>query len=284
VDGLVGLTALAGYQTQIDVESEASPEQRSGGSADARHGTKTGKTQQYPWEANLGQAGMQGPHGTENQMLGDEFWFIEEAGTPDQDPFFDHTPSRRAGPWPKGILSGPMASDKPDDVAYNRALSVEAHGVRTNAGARSIGILSPLQDDWTAIDNVTPGHTELQPLPKQAMSSGFGFGTRDRTQSMAAQNQYGFDSAHVSRRYAQGSIPGNYMWMRPGGRPMVKSLPGPARPAVGPTSPFAGDDLGVAFGIGGAILQNVPSEYSPPAQPNLAAPASFDDPGPVEWY
>jgi hypothetical protein len=284
MEGLVGLSALAGYQVQIDTENEATPEERYGNAADPRHGSKTGKTQQYPWEANAGQAGQHGPYGPENQLLGDEFWFFQDAGTPDQDPFFDHTPSRRAGPWPKGVLSGPMLSDEPDDVAFGRVLSAEAHAVRTNAGARAMTQLAPLQDDWNAVDNVNPGHTELQPLPKQAMTTGYGFGTTDRTQSMARQNEYGFDSSHQFRRYAEGSIPGNTMWMRPGGRPMVKSLPGPARPAIGPSSPFAGDDLGTAFGIGGAILQNVPSEYTPPSQPNLAAPVSFDDPGPVEWY
>lgn len=285
MDGLNGLTALAGYQVQIDAENEASPEQRYGNAADPRHGLKTGKTQQYPWESNLGQAGQHGPYGPENQMLDDEFWFFQDAGTADQDPFFDHTPSRRAGPWPRGTASVPSAG--PDDVGYQRDQSAEAHAIRTNAGMRSLGILSPLQDEWTAVDNLNPGHSLQQPLPKQAMSTGFQFGTRDRVQSMAPQNQYGFDSAHMFRRYAEnkpGSIPGNNMWMRPGGRVMVKSLAGPARPAVGPSSPFAGDDLGSAFGIGGAILQNVPTEYQPPSQPNLAAPVSFDEPGAAEWY
>jgi hypothetical protein len=123
-------------------------------------------------------------------------------------------------------------------------------------------------------------------LPKQAISSGFMWGTRDRTQSMARQNEYGFDSAHMFRRWAVGAIPGNHMWMRPGGRPLVKSLPGPARPAVGVDSPFHGDDLGASFSIDGAMLQNVPTEYLPPPAVKLAPPLEWDEStGPVvEWY
>jgi len=135
------------------------------------------------------------------------------------------------------------------------------------------------------MEQVNAANSDLQQIGRQAMSAGFGWGTRDRTQSFARQNEFGFDSAHVHRRYAQSPIPGNYMWMRPGGRPMVKGLPGPARPPIGPDSPFAGDDLGQSFNINGAILQNVPSEYVPPAQPNLAAAVvsdSFDSV--VEWY
>jgi hypothetical protein len=117
------------------------------------------------------------------------------------------------------------------------------------------------------------------------MSSGFMWGTRDRVQSMARQNEFGFDSSHRHRRYADAPIPGNYMWLRPGGRPLQKTLAGPARPAIGPESPFSGDDLGFTFGIDGAVLQNVPTEYVSPAQPKLAAPMAYDDnDAVVEWY
>ena len=66
---------------------------------------------------------------------------------------------------------------------------------------------------------------------------------------------------------------------------MVKGLPGPARPPIGVDSPFYGDDLGAAFSINGAILQNVPPEYTPPPQPNLAASIASDSyDSVVEWY
>jgi hypothetical protein len=132
---------------------------------------------------------------------------------------------------------------------------------------------------------VNAGNTDLQPISDQAKSAGFGWGTRDRTQSFARQNEYGFDSSHQHRRWAMSPIPGNFMYLKPGGRPMVKGLPGPARPAIGADSPFAGDDLGQAFGINGAMLQNVPSEYVPPPQPTLSASIVADDnESVVEWY
>lgn len=286
--GLTGLTGIAGYQVQIDSESQASPEERYGDIADPRHG-ELDRTQSYPWEANSVQAGVgHGPYGPENQLLGDEWWFIQPAGDETQDPYMDRTPSRRAAPWPKGIASGPTPSDGPDAIANQLMQSYAIHGLRMNAGARSLR--TPLgdaqNDEWVALNEVNPGSTDLRPLDKQALSSGFMWGTRDRTHSMARQNEYGFDSKHMMRRYAVGPIPGNTMWLKPGGRPLAKSLPGPARPAIGPDSPFAGDNLGASFSADGAILQNVPSEYVAPPQPNLAMAVQSSEYGDavVEWY
>ena len=179
-----------------------------------------------------------------------------------------------------------MGAVDPDTVSATRAQSYELHSDGTNAEARSNLVRGfALNDQWQEVWNVTPGHSDLAELPKQAMSSGFMWGTRDRTQSFARQNEFGFDSAHYHRRIATGSIPGNYMWMQPGGRPLVKSLPGPGRPPIGVDSPFAGQDLGQAFSIDGAVLQNVPTEYNPPPQPNLQAPPlpTAND-SYVEWY
>jgi len=72
------------------------------------------------------------------------------------------------------------------------------------------------------------------------------------------------------RRFATGSIPGNYMWLKPGGRPLYKTMAGPARPAVGENSPFAGQDPTLAFGTLGGILTDLPAEYEAPPQPALA--------------
>lgn len=280
----IGLSALAGLQIQIDADSQATPEQRSGGVADPRHSNVGEVAKPYPWESNSTQAGDHGPYGPENQLLDDEFWFIQPAGHEYQDPYFDHTPSTRAAPFPKGINSGPVPGEHPDAVAEQRRQSALIHAVKTNAGARSINTVNAFQDDWEEIWDVSPGSTDLQPIGRQAMSSGFGWGTTDRTQSFARQNAYGFDSAHKHRRYATGTIPGNYMWLQPGGRPLRKSLAGPARPAIGPDSPFEGQDLGAAFSANGAVLQNVPTEYTAPPTVNLAAQVTYDDPGNVEWY
>lgn len=287
MQGLTGLTALAGYNVQIDTESQASPEDRSGSPANPRHGEWANIEPAYLSKITPG--GSHGPYGPENQMLGEfDSFVLTPAGNETQDPYMDRTPSRRAGPFPKGIASGPVPGETPDHVAFQRQQSMAIHGIRTNAAIRSG--FSPLgdvrNDEWESFYEVDPGHTDLVPIPRQSMSSGFVFGTRDRTQSFARQNEHGFDSAHKSRRFATGSIPGNYMWMKPGGRPLVKSLPGPARPAIGPSSPFYGQDLGQAFSIDGAMLQNVPPEYEPPPGPNLAPSQNSPDYGEsvVEWY
>lgn len=280
---LTGLSGLANLQTQIDENAQATPEQRMGGTADPSH-AKYLAEDYIRRGAQLGEP--RGPYGPDNQLLSDESWFWESGGEPSQDPTMDYTPSHRAGPWPKGILSGPVGSPGPDDQGPKLAQLSELHGINTNAQAKAqSGGTAALNDDWETVDQLNPGESLLEPISKQAMSAGFGWGTRDRTQSMAAQNAYGFDSAHMWRRYATGGIPGNNYWMRPGGRPLVKSLPGPARPAIGPDSPFAGQDLGVTFDINGAILQNVPSEYVAPPTPSLAAAPGYDENSSyVEWY
>lgn len=280
---LTGLTGLAGYQVQIDEDSQATPEERMGGVADPSH-AKFLAEDYIRRGAQMGEP--IGPYGPDNQMLGDESWFWESGGHPSEDPTFDHTPANRAGPWPKGILSGPVGSPGPDDTASKLRQLAGLHGIDTGADRRAqSGGTEALNDEWQAIDQLNPGSDTLAKLPKQSMSSGFGWGTRDRTQSMGAQNEYGFDSTHQHRRWASGGIPGNTMWLKPGGRPMVKSMAGPARPAIGPDSPFTGDNLGAAFDINGAVLQNVPSEYVAPPVPTLSAPVVSDDNGSVvEWY
>lgn len=289
VQPLTGLTGLAGYQQQIDADAQATPEERLGGPADPRHGNWGEQAAPYPWQSSLAMGGSHGPYGPENQMLGDEEWFLTPAGDWSDDPTLDRTPETRAAPKPKGILSGPVPGATPDDIADQLQQSMFIHSIDTGASLRRIHPPSTdiQNDSWAAaLDDVSPGSTDVQPIGKQNMSSGFMFGTRDRVQSFARQNEYGFDSAHKFRRVATGSIPGNTYWMRPGGRPLAKSLPGPARPAIGPTSPFAGQDLGQTFSIDGAILQRQPTEYVPPSQPYLA-PAGQTNNGDdvqVEWY
>ena len=281
--GLTGLTGIAGYQVTVDENSQATPEERFGNPADPAHADYLAQPN-IPRGSRLGTP--VGPHGPENQLLGDTEYFWEAGGAPDEDPQFDYTPNTHAGPWLKGVQSGPVGDIGPDATAAKLTQSYRLHGLGTGASRVSNESRSVAQQDqWQEVWNVTPGNTDLVTPPKQQQSSGFGWGTRDRTQSMAAQNEFGLDSAHYHRRIATGSIPGNFMWMRPGGRPMVKSLPGPARPPIGPDSPFYGQDLGQAFSPDGAVLQNVPTEYVSPAQPRLQqAPSVDSNDSYVEWY
>lgn len=283
---LTGLSGIAGYQVLINEDSQATPEDRMGGPVDPAHE----KYLAQPYIPRGAQITVpHGPYGPENQLLGDPYFLWEQGGSPEQDPSFDHTPSHRAGPWPKGILSGPNTGNVgPDATAERLKQSYALHSIDTNADAHfQTGGIEALNDTWETVEQLNPGSDTLQEIPRQARSGVNGWGTRDRRQSMAAQNSYGFDSAHQHRRFATGSIPGNNMWMRPGGRPLIKSLAGPARPPIGTDSPFAGQDLGRAFDINGSVLQNVPSEYTPPPIPNLAPPVDSPTAGTdayVEWY
>jgi hypothetical protein len=286
--GLTGLSGLATVQILENEQSQATPEQRSGDPADPRHQYRGQQARPYPWESRMVQAGGHGPYGLDNQLLSSPFeeWALTPAGDESQDPTMDRTPSRRAAPWPKGIASGPVPSDGPDDIANQLAQSYEIHGTNMNASAKMILDSQgwAVQDDWREYGDERQGNTLQKPLPKQAVSSGFMWGTRDRVQSMARQNEHGFDAAHVHRRYAQGSIPGNNYWMRPGGRLLYKTLAGPARPPIGPDSPFEGQDLGASFDPYGALLMAQPTEYVAPPQVSLAPPVATPSGAVVEWY
>lgn len=280
---LTGLSQLTSYSTLIEENSQASAEERSGGVVDPSH-SKYLAEDYIRRGAQMGEP--RGPYGPENQLLSDETWFWESGGDPSQDPDIDLTPSDRAGPWPKGILSGPVGDPGPEYTGPKLAQLASLHGVKTNAPARfNKNRDFALNDDWNTVEVLNPGNSDLVPLPKQAMSAGYGWGTRDRTQSMARQNEYGFDSTHFHRRYATGSIPGNYFWMRPGGRPIVKTRSGGAKLPIGDNSPFTGQDIGTTFGIDGAVLQTTPYEYAAPPTPSLqAAPSASGDDALVEWY
>ena len=280
---LTGLSQLTSYGTLIEENSQASPEDRMGGVVDPSHAK--GLAEDYiPRGSRIGVP--VGPKGPENQLLSDETWFWESGGDPSEDPDMDHTPSNRAGPWPKGIMSGPVGSPGPDDTGPKLAQLAALHGIKTNASARfNLDRDFAQQDEWQEIWEQNPGHSDLVQLPKQAMSGSAGWGTRDRTNSMAAQNEFGYDTAHMHRRFATGSIPGNYMWLRPGGRPIMKSRSGGAHLPIGDNSPFTGQDVGTNFGIDGAVLQSVPYEYTAPPTPALqAAPDVSDGDTYVEWY
>ena len=283
---LSGLSGITGYQVFIDENSQATAEERLGGTADPKHSERGETARPYSWESQMTPGGSHGPYGPENQLLGDEDWYWQPGGNEYDDPDMDHTPMTRAAPFPKGILSGPIPGENPDAVAAQRIKSMAIHSVNTGASKRfQHSSLEPDYGQWQDLWAVDPGGTDVQELGRQNKSAGFMFGTTDRVQSFARQNGYGFDSKHMHRRWAVAPIEGNNYWMRPGGRIMRKSIAGPARPAIGRDSPFAGDDLGQTFAIGGAMLLDAPTEYVAPPQPNLAAPpqnATYDSV--VEWW
>jgi hypothetical protein len=193
------------------------------------------------------------------------------AGTLTEDPTSERPPWTHAAPYPKDTIGD--GSVGPDNTIRKLNDNAKIHGIVVG-GKRNVQLftMDPLQDDWRELWQVDANHTDLSTVPAQMLSGAApgGRGHTDSKQSHAKQNEFGYGSRHMHRRYAAGSIPGNYYWMRPGGRPMIKSLAGPARPPIGEGSQFTGNDLGQAFSVDGAILQSPPVQYSAPLAPYVA--------------
>lgn len=289
-----GITPLSGLRGFVNPTPEATPEQIQGGTADPRHGNPGEAAQPYPYERSFpGQP--HGPYGLENQLLGvEDYAYFTPAGQVWQDPTADETPITHAAPWPKGM---PTTTD-PQDVADWRLQSADIHS-SDMGGWREGAYLptaNPVQADWNELWEVDPGvlFPQLSEIPGQAkdgLAPG-GFGNRDRVQSKAAQNAYGFDSAHMHRRVVTpggNSLPGTFMWMEPGARPLVKSIPGTAGIPAGVDTPFYGQDPGASYDAQGAVLLTLPADYQGVPQPALAAsvaaPAgpNVADPGATDW-
>jgi hypothetical protein len=271
---LTGLSKVAGLQHQVDMQPEADAYQLHGGPADPAHGILGEQAEPYPWEAYAGSWGPpRGPFGIENELLGDdsESGMAFGAGYLGQNPEGDQTPYRgHAAPFPKGRET----SVSPDATSRQLIQSRALHAEDTNAAAgREFNqTMLALNDTWEGFYNPVQGEDQIPDTPGPIANQANGFGVNDHTSNPYHKaNSYGLNTSHRYRRYATGSIPGNYMWMRPGGRPMVKSLPGPARPATGENSPFAGQDIGAAFSYdNGAILQDTGTEYVAPPTPYVA--------------
>lgn len=293
------LQGLQAIPVISDPQPEATPEERYGGTADPRHGVPGEAAEPYPWNLNQGvQFGHVGPLGVENELLGfDDMEHVDPAGQLQQDPTSDLTPATAAGgrkthaaPWPKGV---PLA-DSPDENAARRQESLGIHSSDTGGdrNAMAVPTMAAQQDNWIEYESVTPGTTLQQPVARVTRAQagiapgGFAGRANDRVQSLAKQNDYGFDSAHLYRRVAQSPIPGNFDMLRPGSRPMLKRVAGyPGPRGTGGQSPFAGDTYTQPFDTNGAILQNLPGEYLAPPEPALAAPIYSADESPgVELF
>jgi hypothetical protein len=282
-----GIGPVTGYSIG---DPYLTPEERYGGPADPRHAQWGEQAAPYSWQSQVTPFhGHMGPYGPENALLGDELALSgESAGQLGHDPYGDLVPYRgHAAPMTR-TLSGPLPSQH--DAIMDQL--VQADEIRaTDLGTSRKFTLTELgnaqQDAWQEVWNVEPGDDKYPEGDRHGSGMAlFGFGNNDRTVNPRRKaNGYGYGLGHHHRRFATGSIPGNYMWMKPGGRPLFKSLAGPARPAVGQNSPFSGDDLGLNFGIQGAVLVEVPQEYQPPPSPQLAAPVNYDAPAAeIPWW
>lgn len=245
----------------------ATPEERHGGLADPSHGIPGEIAQPYPWEEFPGQP--HGPYGIDNQLLGVDVCLLsEDAGQLVQDPTADLQPITRAAPWPKGTPQGVT----PDDLQDRHAQTAEIHATGMGAAREALYLptADPVQDRWVEYADVDAGNSIQERIPGQVAGASGGWGTRDRVQSLAGQNQYGYDAAHLHRRVATGSIPGNTDWMRPGGRVVQKSIAGGATIPTGPDSPFSAQDGTVGYDSRGAVLTQLPAQYVASPEPARA--------------
>lgn len=279
-----GPQVVTGLQGFVNLSPQATPDELHGGAANPAHSNLGEIAEPYPWEAYGGSWGeYQPPPGPTDGIVHDlpEYQTMG-AGSSSEDPTHDYTPYQtHAAPWPKGMET----SAQPEANARFLHQSRDIHASNTGAARafQYMPTMVPQNDDWNAFYNINPGMSNLQPIPAQVAGATGGWGTRSREQSLAGQNSYGFDAAHQHRRYASGPIPGNYMWMRPGGRMFIKSMASSARPAVGKGSPFEGQNIGDSFGYAGAVLMDPATEYMPPPVPFVApaVQATEDDSSPA---
>lgn len=288
VTGLSGIlngpAPLQPLQGLADPTPEASAEQIGGDPADPRHDVLGETSRPYPWEGVA--EGPHGPFGQENGLLGFPFAMYAPAGTLNQDPTGDYQPVTRAAPYPKGL---PTGLTDPDVESRRLEESYSIHSSDMNGATRQeyAPTLDPNRDNWQLIDRQDAGSSNQVPLPKQVSGKSGGWAHSDRVQSDAPQNSYGYDGMHQVRRFAQNSIPGNYMNLQPHSRAMIHPQPGPANLPTGDFSPFTGDNTGQAFGTLGAVLADIPPEYNAPIDPALRAdyPAGSSPPvGGSSWW
>lgn len=277
-----GISGIRGY---VDPTPQATAEEVHGGPVNPAHGQWGEQAQPYSWESQLtNYPGHSGPYGTQNQLLDDpDRYDGDPAGTLSTDPYADLTPYYGHAAPMTVTLSGKLPSQY-DAINAQLVPAAEIRGTDLGASRKytETELGDVRQDEWTEQWDVSDEPSKYPAGQPWNGFTGFGFGTNDRpVNTFRKRNGYGFDRGHHHRRYAVGAIPGNYMWMRPGSRPLVKSMAGPARPAVGVNSPFEGQDLGETFGIQGAVLVQVPQEYQPPPSPQLVAPVNSDTPAPA---
>jgi hypothetical protein len=280
LQGLSGIEAIAKPE---DV-TFATPEERMGGTANPYHSQVGEQAKPYSWQSLQTPGASHGPYGPENQMLDDAFWFLEPAGYPEQDPDFDYnTPSltRSHGSVSNVTNSGPLPSQFDAISRQIAQMGNKGSDLNTSNSMINNSLGYAKQDDWNEIWFVDDGNSDLPPVGRQFSHQANGFGVNDAASNTSRKvNLNGDGDKHMHRRYAFSSIPGNYLWMRPQGRPLFKMTAGTARLPIGANSQFAGQDPGATFAYDtGAILQDTPTEYTPPPSPNVQQTVpTYDNP------
>lgn len=270
---LAGVNSITGF---VVSNPEGTPFEIHGYPVHPTHSKPGEQASPYPWEVI-----PMGPYPGLMQPIDGMITEIGSdpamnAGYLAQDPTADQTPAYNAAPFPTEGPASPSA-DQLDIAGRNagsaRQLLESASIHASNLGASLKRLFMPQmlarQDDWTGFFNPETGNDIVPKVPGSISYQANGFGVNDHVSNPFAKiNAYDFNTAHRHRRYAGGPIPGNNMWMKPGGRPMVRSFTGLDHFPL--SGAFANDDPGATFGYQGAVLQNIPSEYVAPPEPNLA--------------
>lgn len=257
--GITGIQPLNGLYAWE--QPSADPFTLQGGPADPRHGKPLiNPNQPYPSQAG-GWPGAQSNTPDADWIDDYECYPSAGVGTPDT-PYFDATPNTHAGPWPKGVPTTVL----PDEVAQRRVETAILHADGLDNNKPSL-LIPPLQDTWQDYWNPDDNIPNFQqPVNGQVKHSVGGYGSTDAVSNPDGHNDHGYGNSHMHRRWGAGSVPGAYMWMKPGGRPLVGFVPGPARPPVG-TGPFEGQDIGRGFTAYPGVLTQPAGAYESPADP-----------------
>lgn len=277
VSGLTGLTINGGQ--------EASPQQKYGDPVDPRHAESANLPKQ-PWEVYPGEP--HGPYGTENGLLGMPI-ASSGGGILLNDPTADRQPLTHGAPWPKGVDQTVEPEGEADSLRESYEIHSSGFGFGRRAWSNPASAPSTDPAGYQDIELVDPGSfvRPLADMPDQQKGMPIGgAGQRDRVQSFAPQNQYGFDSAHVIRRWGRNGLPGNFLWMQGGFRPLVSARVGPAVIPTGPDSPFAGQSGKRGYGPQSSALFQLPAPYVVPPEPAQATdyPSAPVTPGRVRLW
>lgn len=246
--GLSPLQALDG----VISDPEGSPDVIFGGPAQPH--TAVGEETVYPWQNIPGQA-SNGPYGTASQLLESEPG-VMVAGQPNG--LINNTPITHAAPYPKGIGTGD-----------NRNIVEAARAGDSNLHASSTNQVNPrlLQDQQ--VPNVTQMVINYQSRGQSGLASDVPPQIKaarglDMVQGFQTPMEYGFADAHVQERFPMPGVPGNYLWMRPGARPLIVQTPnaGSAELGTGQDSIFQGQVPADTFTVQGGVLQNPPNAYT----------------------
>jgi hypothetical protein len=280
-----GVSGVTGF---IISNPQAPPEDISGGPANPYHGHPGEQASPYPW-LNFPMGPYPGLINPDDGIVGELTDGSIPAGIVSQDPTADLTPAYHAAPFPNESPALPMADQfdsrgRREGSIRQLYQSLRIHANNTGASLKRLFdlTLGSKQDSWIGFYNPVQGEDLVPAIPGSVSNNAGGYGANDHTSNAWHKaNQYNFNTSHRHRRYATGSVPGNYMYLIPGARPMVRSFTNQYNFQT--SGAFAGDDPGAAFSTYGAILEATPSEYNPPALP-VIGPVPATEPVPVISY